>query len=66
MATQRGGMALLFEGHRYNKVRDGREGTVYWRCARLVGKGLTHTDYTILFGLHISVRLKMARYNYKS
>lgn len=36
MATQRGGMALLFEGHRYNKVRDGREGTVYWRCARLV------------------------------
>lgn len=34
VATQRGGIALLFEGHRYNKVRDGKEGTVYWRCAR--------------------------------
>lgn len=34
MATQRGGIALLYEGHRYNKVRDGKEGTVYWRCAR--------------------------------
>ncbi|KAL3187508.1 hypothetical protein MRX96_025017 [Rhipicephalus microplus] len=29
-----GGIALLYEGHRYNKVRDGKEGTVYWRCAR--------------------------------
>lgn len=34
VATQRGGIALLYEGHRYNKVRDGKEGTVYWRCAR--------------------------------
>lgn len=34
MATQRGGVALVFEGHRYNKVRDGKDGTVYWRCSR--------------------------------
>lgn len=34
VATQRGGVALLFEGHRYNKVRDGKDGTVYWRCSR--------------------------------
>jgi hypothetical protein len=24
----------VFEGHRYNKVRDGKDGTVYWRCSR--------------------------------
>ena len=34
VATQRGGVALVFEGHRYNKVRDGKDGTVYWRCSR--------------------------------
>ncbi|XP_075676380.1 uncharacterized protein LOC113789149 [Dermatophagoides pteronyssinus] len=34
VATQRGGVALLYEGHRYNKVRDGKDGTVYWRCSR--------------------------------
>ncbi|XP_074604675.1 aminopeptidase P isoform X2 [Brevipalpus obovatus] len=34
VATQRGGIALVFEGHRYNKVRDGKDGTVYWRCSR--------------------------------
>ncbi|XP_076316903.1 xaa-Pro aminopeptidase 1-like isoform X2 [Tachypleus tridentatus] len=34
VATQRGGVALLYDGHRYNKVRDGKEGTIYWRCAR--------------------------------
>uniref|UniRef100_T1KRQ7 FLYWCH-type domain-containing protein n=1 Tax=Tetranychus urticae TaxID=32264 RepID=T1KRQ7_TETUR len=34
VATQRGGIALVYEGHRYNKVRDGKDGTVYWRCSR--------------------------------
>ncbi|UYV78205.1 KIAA0226 [Cordylochernes scorpioides] len=34
VTTQRGGTALIINGHRYNKVRDGREGTIYWRCAK--------------------------------
>ena len=31
--THRGGKALHYEGHKYLKIRDGRNGQVFWRCS---------------------------------
>ena len=31
--THRGGMALHYEGHKYLKIREGRDGLLFWRCS---------------------------------
>ena len=31
--THRGGMALHYEGHKYFKIREGRDGVLFWRCS---------------------------------
>ena len=35
--THHGGKALLYEGYKYLKIRDGKECT-FWRCERLLSK----------------------------
>ena len=31
--THWGGMALHYEGHKYFKIREGRDGQLFWRCS---------------------------------
>ncbi len=32
--THLGGAALHFEGHKYLKIREGKNGMVFWRCSQ--------------------------------
>ena len=31
--THRGGMALHYEGHKYFKIQEGRDGLLFWKCS---------------------------------